>query len=187
MARYLLILAIVTGLTFPGCLSESADGPKAAGDVRDAAGNVTLPKTEIEDFTVTSWATPVRAFNQGGPAKLIKPDANTTGFIVEVAWTPVNQASTKMSVWIRKEGDGAVSPNNPTFLVNSPPPLKQKDGTSPIKIPLPKDAFKEPVNYQVYLRSSADPVGATVNQPAKMYLTQFQDLSFNETYSAVPK
>ena len=187
MLRPTIPLLLALAATVAGCVNAPAETlePAAVDTPIDAGG---LPSTEeVPGDIQVSAATPVRTVNNGGTfSTVIELKENTTGFVLELEWTPTTPASESLSMWVRGAGTGSVTvPPDPALVTNTDPPLAQVDGPGPLRLALAADAFPEPGEYDVVIRASAEPVGFAANQPFTIHLTTFEGIAFDEAYSAL--
>ena len=183
-----LTLMLALAAVAAGCVTPPADDIEAATTTEATDVLATAPSTEeVAGDIMLSTATPVRTINNGGAfATVVELTDNITGFVLEVEWTATTPASETLSMWVRAEGVGNVGvPPDPSLVTNTDPPLAQIDGASPLRLALPADLFPEPGAYEIVLRASAEPVGVAANQPYTLYVTTFEDMPFDDAYSAL--
>lgn len=179
----LLALALLAG-----CLGPSDGGLEAAS--LPASGATSAPTgPDVEAFegdVLLSVATPARTVNNGGafiPA-VLETDANTTGYVLELEWTAASPASEELSLWVRPEGTGAVSPDNAANLADNPPPTARADGPSPLRLALPIADLSEAESFDVVVRAAGQ-AGAAAQQTVTLHVTTFRDVAFDPDFSAL--
>lgn len=181
-----LILAL--SAVAAGCVNAPAPELETAATDAATTAPAAGPSTEeVQGDIVISAATPVRTVNNGGAfLTTIELKENTTGFVLEVEWDAATPASESLSVWVRPAGSGSVTiPPDPALVTNTQPPTAQVDGTSPLRLAIAADAFPELGEYDVVVRASAQPVGVAANQPFTIHVTAFEDIAFDDAYTAL--
>lgn len=187
ISRPLVTLVLAFSAVAAGCVNAPAPEEVEAAVTDTDLAMTGMPETdEIDGDIVFSAATPVRSVNNGGAfLTTIELTENITGFVLEVEWSAATPASERLSVWVRPAGTGTVTVPPDPSIVTAGAPTAQVDGTSPLRLALAADAFPEAGEYDVVVRASAQPVGVAVNQPFTIHVTTFQDIAFDDAYSAL--
>jgi hypothetical protein len=190
----LIAILITSAFLLSGCLAADTKTLSPAGGAAKAAANMTMPWTTAFDGNIpVSVATPARSFSNDVVAsgKTLKHTANITGYLVEVKWTPVDKLSDQLSLWVRQAGDGKIDPNDAPGtaqgVVTNPAPIAKQDGKSSIRLVLDASKLKADTEYLFLVRASANPVGASKDQPFKMWITAFPEMPVDKDFSAIPK
>lgn len=187
LSRAMTTLILTITLLAAGCVNAPAaeEIAPAAADV-DAATTLGPATETIEGSIQFSAATPIRSSNYGGAfVNFFEVASNFTGVVVEVEWAATSPLSEQLSVWVRPSDAGNIPPNDPVEFLIAGPPLAQADGASPLRLALPLDAFPEEGEYEIVVRASAQPVGVAVEQPYTLHLTLFEDVAFDEAFTAL--
>lgn len=153
---------------------------EAAHDHRTHMGEHVQTRNVTGDVLL-SLAVPTRTINIGGSyAYPFTPDANTTGYVFELEWTPSTPLSEKLSLVARLHVDD----QDPAILVaGAPEPLAEARGASPLRIAVEDDQFQPGTTYDVLVRADGEPVGVAVHQPFLLHVVAFHDVAFDPDHA----
>lgn len=181
--RPLLVLLTALTVAATGCVTASTDDVESAGAghvAPDATGIVT---DDLDGMIEAAVATPAVSFNSGGTFSFpIQPGGNVTGFVLELVWDAAAPTNEELDLWVRVTGAGQIPPD--PQHVPAPGPIAKATGPSVLRLALPADAFPDDSQYDVIVRA-ASPGGLAMQQPFTLHVTTFQDVPFDDAYSAV--
>ncbi|MGQ0535844.1 MAG: hypothetical protein ACT4PT_07210 [Methanobacteriota archaeon] len=157
-----------------------------AGMRDDHSGGMgTQARIETQTFegTLTSAGSPSAGPVGGSSAN--SPDSQwlfsfsappaTTGYVVEMVWTPTGPGSERLQILFERAGSGAADPA-----------FARADGLSPLHLVVPAEQFEGETELQTRTFASSAG-GIAVNQAFTVYVSAFVETLLDESYSAVPQ
>lgn len=185
MRPAILVILIACAATLAGCISTPGGELEPADATLDEGVLDAAPQTEhISGSILASAGTPARTVNYGGEfAAELPVGPGFNGVVIELEWEPTSAANEALSVWVRDAGAGNLPPDDPMELVMPSEPLARAEGSGPLRLALVADMFPSENTYEIIVRATSS--GVAVEQPFSLHVTTFEDVAFDEGYTAL--
>jgi len=180
MTQKTLWLVVAGALLVPGCLDDKSttDDVEVPEVDLTPAGNITT--TLFQGSVSVGLGTPAMSFNQGGAFRTdLERTANTTGYVIELVWSPEYPTNEELALWVRDAAAGVVT--EPGSFTDPVPPVASVEGTGPLRLVVPIEDLEDKP-YSVLVRATSGP-GVAYEQTFDLHITQFEGLPLDPEHS----